>query len=95
MLEDKVIIKIEDLNKTFLYKWIRDNYKLGVRDALEVVRECKEDNQIDFYGDLNKALKFLSDAPEGISLRLVTDVLYNKPYIPIGNVFNYEDEENK
>ena len=90
MWRNDVVVKIEvELEKNFLYKWIRDNYKLDVRDALQFVRKCRQDKQIDFDGDLDRALKFLDDAPAGSSLRLVADVLFNKPFIPMCNVFNY------
>jgi hypothetical protein len=87
MRENKVVLKFEELNKTFLYKWFRDNYKFDVRYALQFARKCRQDKQIDFDGDLDKAMKFLDDAPAGSSLRLITDVLFEKCHIPVGNVY--------
>jgi len=87
MRENKVVLKFEEFNKTFLYMWFRDNYKFDVRDALDVSRECIRDKQIDFDGDLDKAMRFLDDAPSGSSLRLIADVLFEKCHIPVGNVY--------
>lgn len=87
-LAQVIILQAHYLN---VYKWIRTNMFLGIKESMDLSKS----RVIDFYGDYNKAVEFynyLKSFPRS-STKLIIDVNCEIPQIPSANVYTEEDIE--
>lgn len=81
---DIAIVLFDASNTKLIFKWIRENDSLGVKESLELARSGK----INFYGNETKAQEFFEFLKfENITCNLQLDIKYTSehmfpPYSP-------------